>query len=123
MQLAYLTFDFSDDESGRGSFDAMASVPAARVQALLDEVARVLAWAHDRFGAAGGDDGEAGEWDYELQAQEEVATALDAAYDARAGRITLRTGRAGEPRTTVSLTLTGSPSFCEAFREAFAVDD
>ena len=53
MQLHYLDFDFSDEDSGRGSFDAMASVVPARLPALLAEVSAVLGWAGQAFGAAG----------------------------------------------------------------------
>ena len=53
MQLHYLDFDFSDEESGRGSFDAMASVVPSRLPALLAEIAAVLGWAGRAFGRAG----------------------------------------------------------------------
>src|SRR6185369_12734006 len=46
MQLDYLVFDASDEDSGRESFDAMASVAPDRLPALLAEVAAVLRWAH-----------------------------------------------------------------------------
>ena len=40
--LQYLDFDFSEDEHGLGSFDAMASVLPAQLPALQAEIARVL---------------------------------------------------------------------------------
>ncbi|NPC57046.1 hypothetical protein [Caenimonas soli] len=101
MQLHYLDFDFSDEESGRGSFDAMASVDPARLPALRAEVAAVLDWAGRTFGPAGALQDES-EWDYELQSMAEPDhPAL----------------------TTLTLTLSGSPAFCEAFRQEFAVAD
>jgi hypothetical protein len=99
MELHYLVFDFSDEESGRGSFDAMASVLPARLPALRDEVAAVLDWAHRAFGPATQSHDE-GDWGYELQEAVEP-----------------------DARTTLTLTLVGSPAFCEAFRQAFGVDD
>ena len=39
MALDYLDFEYSEDEDGNGTWDAMASVPAPRWGALLDEVA------------------------------------------------------------------------------------
>jgi hypothetical protein len=99
MQLHYLDFDFSDEDTGRGSFDAMASVLPDRLSALRAEIAAVLAWATDAFGPGGALDDQ-GEWDYELQEAAESGT-----------------------RTTLTLTLSGSPAFCEAFREHFELAD
>jgi hypothetical protein len=96
MQLHYLDFDFSDEESGRGSFDAMACVTSARLPAVRQEVAEVLAWTSAAFGPAGALEDE-GEWDYALQEVVEP-----------------------DARTTLTLTLGGSPAFCDAFRDAFS---
>ena len=63
--LQYLDFDFSEDEHGLGSFDAMASVLPAQVPALHAELTRVLAWACDAFSKGPLD--EAYDWDYDLQ--------------------------------------------------------
>ena len=97
MRLDYLDFDFSDEEDGRGSFDAMASVTAERMPALRAEIDAVLHWAGTVFGpnAESGDDGE---WDYEV-------------HDA------IRPDP--QSRTTVTFTLSGSPAFCDAFRDKF----
>ena len=121
MQLQYLDFDFSDEESGRGSFDAMASVVPARLPALLDEVGAVLRWASETFGAAGTLQDE-GEWDYELQGVAEPDTPLEIAYDRSAGAVTLSTAPSGSSRITLTLTLSGSPGFCEAFRASFGAE-
>ncbi|WP_048439448.1 hypothetical protein [Caenimonas sp. SL110] len=97
MQLEYLLFDFSDEESGNGSFDAMASVAsvsAHHVAAMNAEVQAVLAWSAAAFGVAAAlDDG--GEWDYELNQSEDGLL------------------------TTLTLTLSGTPAFCKAFSAAF----
>ena len=100
MQLDYLDFDFSDEEDGRGSFDAMASVTAERLPALRAEIDAVIAWAGSVFGpnAENGENGDEGEWDYEMSETVEA--------DA-------------ESRTTVTFTLSGSPAFCDAFRDKF----
>jgi len=116
MQLHYLVFDFSDEDSGRGSFDAMACVPAARLSALLAEAGAVLAWAHRAFGPAGALEDE-GDWDYELQGVAEPDTPVDLVYQG-GSRVVLASG-AGAAATTVTFTLSGSPGFCHAFREAF----
>ena len=99
--LQYLDFDFSDEEEGRGSFDAMASVLPDRLPALQAEIALVLDWATASFGPSAPDD--EGDWFHDLQSVVEPD--------------------AGEERTTVTLTLSGSPAFCDAFRHKFKVDE
>jgi hypothetical protein len=98
MELHYLDFEFSDEESGRGSFDAMASVLPDRLAPLRAEIEAVLAWARQTFGPAGALEDE-GEWDYALQELAEP-----------------------DARTTLSLTVSGSPGFCAAFRARFSID-
>ena len=119
MQLHYLDFDFSDEESGRGSFDAMASALPGRLPALLEEIAAVLRWAGQEFGAAGALEDE-GEWDYELQALAEPDTPLQIAYDWSARALSLSPAPDGSARITLTLTLSGSPAFCDAFRASFS---
>lgn len=120
--LDYLDFDYSEDADGHGSFDAMASAAPAQLPALQAEVLRVLQWAERAFPQARGPLDEGGEWDYELQAVEEVATTLLARVDAAAGRLELQRQASGAPRVTLSLTLGGTPAFCAALRGAFGLD-
>ncbi|MDB5944945.1 MAG: hypothetical protein JWQ13_4511 [Ramlibacter sp.] len=122
MSLDYLDFDFSEDAEGHGSFDAMAAAAPAQLPALQAEVLRVLHWAHRDFAGSRGPLDEGGDWDYELQGVQEVATTLQARYDERWGRLELRPGATGAPRVTLSLTLSGTPAFCEAFRREFGLD-
>lgn len=117
--LDWLDFESTEDEEGHGSFDAMAAAPLAQLPALQAEVARVLDWAHANFGAPGPLD-EGGVWDHELQGVREVATTL-AVTHRPGGGLALQDGATGQPRVTLSLTLTGTPQFCEAFRQAFAL--
>jgi hypothetical protein len=118
MVLQYLDFDFSDEDSGRGSFDAMASVMPSRLPALQAEIASVLRWAHAAFGPAGALQDE-GEWDFDLQAVAEPAgTALLVTCDPARGDVSLQMP-ADAARFALTLTLTGSPGFCDAFRQAF----
>lgn len=118
-EFQYLDFDFSDEESGRGSFDAMASVLPDRLPALLGEIGTVLQWAIGVFGAAGAEEDES-EWGYELQGVAEPGTPLNAVYDEDRGAVML-TPDSGQARTTLTLTLSGSPAFCDAFRERFGL--
>jgi hypothetical protein len=117
MELAYLLFDFTDEADGRGSFDAMACVLPARLDALLGEIERVLRWAHREFGQASAE----GEWDFDLLGTDAADAALAIAYDAGAGKVVLQPPSAGG--TTLTLTLAGSRAFCEALRQAFASID
>lgn len=117
--LSFLEFDASEDAEGHGSFDAMAAAAAAQLAALQAEVVRVLEWAHAQFGPPGPiDDG--GEWDLELQGVRERATPLQVQYLPARG-LDLRELDEGAPRTTISLTVSGTPAFCAAFRQAFGV--
>ncbi len=121
MTLDYLDFDYSEDPQGHGSFDAMACAAPAQFPAVRSEVQRVLAWAHREFPGARGALDDGGEWDYELQGVQEVATSLDVRYEPQAGQLQLESGATGAPRITLSLTLSGTPQFCEAFRRAFGL--
>ena len=51
MGLHFLNFDYSEDDEGRASWDAVASVAAARLPELVQEIVGLLAWAHAEFGA------------------------------------------------------------------------
>jgi hypothetical protein len=119
VKLHYLEFDSSEDADGHGSFDAMASAGPSQRAALEAEVAALLAWAHRVFPGRRGPLDDGGEWDYELQGVQEVATTLDVAYDPSTARLALEPGSTGAPRVTLSLTLTGTPQFCAAFLREF----
>lgn len=126
MHLQYLDFDFSDEDTGRGSFDAMASVTIDRLPALLAEVACVLNWCSGTFGPCTAPDmpDDVAEWDHELQAMQEPDLPLDIAFDERRGEIAMgRADGAGEAaRVTVTFTLSGSPAFCDALRDEFGIN-
>lgn len=117
VELQYLDFDFSDEETGRGSFDAMASVLSGRAPAVLAEIATVLRWATDTFGAVGPSE-EDGEWAYEVGGIIEPGTPMKVTFDEASGEVCLAPVR-GWARATFTLTLTGSAAFCEALRERF----
>jgi hypothetical protein len=120
MQLQYLDFEFSDEDSGRGSFDAMASVLPDRLPALLGEIAAVLRWAERAFGPAG-PAGDEGDWDFDLQGVAEPDAPLELAWVRATAEVTLAPQPAG--RSTLTLTLSGSPAFCAGLRAAFDLED
>jgi len=115
VELHYLDFDYTEDADGNGSFEAMASVMPAHRDALLAEVACVLRWAHDTFPGMHGPLDAGGEWDHELQGVNEVATTLELSFDAQHGRVDVRPGNTGVTRLAISLSVVGTPAFCDAF--------
>lgn len=121
MALDYLDFDYSEDEEGTGTWDAMASVSAARVPALAAEIEQVLLWASRDFTGRQGAIDEGGDWDYDLQAQDDAGATLPVSFDARSGSLQLAASATG--RTTVTLSLSGSSWFGEALRSAFELDE
>lgn len=121
MSLQYLDFDYSEDEHGHGSFEAMASVPAYRVAAVRAEVARVLDWAFAAFPDMRAPLEEGGEWDYHLEGQQEWSVPEALRYDEVTGQFTSQPGAPGEARHMLTLTLGGSAQFCDAFRQHFGV--
>lgn len=121
MQLQYLDFEFSDEENGRGSFDAMASVFPDRVPAVLAEMTQVLRWAVDAFGSAGQLE-EDSEWAHAVQAIIEPSTPLKVLVDEGSGEVSLEPV-GGSKRVTFTITLTGSRAFCDALRQRFELGD
>ena len=122
MSLNYLDFDYSEDTEGVGVFDAMASTGAQQLGAVHAEVVQVLAWAHSAFAGRRAPVGEGGDWDYDLQGMQELSLPEFLDYDEEGRRLRVRTGPAGAPRHTVTLSIGGTAAFCAAFRERFAPD-
>ena len=121
MSLQYLDFDYSEDEHGHGCFEAMASVPAQRVAAVREEIARVLDWAFENFPDLRAPLEEGGEWDYQLESQQEWAVPEVLRYDEVTGKFSVQSGAPGEPRHVLTLVLSGSAPFCAAFGQRFGL--
>lgn len=94
--LHFLSFDASGDTDGVHTFDALASTSRERHAAVLQEVEGVLAWATRRFPDGPGDLDEGASWCHDLQ------VTPDGDW------------------VTVSLSLSGTAAFGEAFARAFA---
>ncbi|MET1113557.1 MAG: hypothetical protein ABWY08_01200 [Comamonas sp.] len=120
MPLDYLDFDYSEDDEGTASWDALASVTAERLPALTAEVEQLLRWAGRTFAGRRGPIEEGGDWDFDLQAQEDEGRPLAVAFDGASGRLQLAAppGR----RITLSLTLSASAAFSEALRNHYGID-
>lgn len=119
MTLHFLDFDYSEDDEGTGTFDAMASAAPSQVAALHAEVAAVLTWAHACFPDACGPSEDGGLWQYDLQGLQEITTPVAMDFDAATGRIVATPGTPAPPRSTVTLSLSGHAEFCAALRSAF----
>ena len=110
-ELNYLVFDRSEDEDGNANWDAMASVTASRVPDLVAEVQAVLTWADAHFKCAPLDEG--GDWDLDLQAQDDEGQPLPVHWDAAARQLQLSAAGAG--RATLSLSISGASQFVRSF--------
>jgi len=96
--MHYLAFDLVDGTDGVSTFEAMASTGPDAHAAVLAEAQAVLDWAWRRFPGAHGAVEEGGDWFHDLQ-----VSAEDGGWH------------------TVTLTLSGSAAFAEAFEAAFGV--
>lgn len=94
--MHYLTFDLSDNDDGVTTLEALASTPAAQHEAVMAEVQQVLDWAWREFPHTHGAADDGMDWDHDLQVQVEAG-----GWHA------------------VTLTLTGSARFVEAFMAVF----
>ena len=121
MTLDYLDFDYSEEADGNGSFDAMASVAPQQLPAVHAEIAAVLVWAHDAFAGRRDAPDEGGDWDFDLQSQQEFSVAETLRFDEATGLLSVQPGEPGAPRHTVSLSIGGSPVFCDALRAQFEI--
>jgi hypothetical protein len=116
MNLLFLEFDSSEDGEGEVCWDALAEPAPRYTQALLHEVTQLLAWAH-RFGAQGpGPLEEGAEWDFDLQIRQGDTPVL-ALWDSAQERLALSLAPTADEAITLSLSLSGSPAFAQAFLE------
>jgi hypothetical protein len=94
--MRFLTFDISDSTDGVTTLEAMASTSAEQHGAVLAEAQQVLDWAWRRFPDSHGPVEDGMDWDHDLQVHVE-----------------------DDRWHTVTLTLTASPLFAEAFAADF----
>ena len=98
--LRLLTLDFSDNDEGVVTIEALASTPPAQYAAALAEAQRILDWAWRVFPHTHAPADEGGQWDHDLQA-----------------------GVEGDGWHAVTLTLTGTAEFAREFGAAFGEQD
>ena len=122
MTLRYLHFDYAEDSEGTGTLEAMAATWPELVAAVQAEVVQVLDWAHTAFAGRCGPLDEGGDWDFDLQGQQEFTAPETWHYDPLAHRLSVLAGLPGKPRHTVTLCLSGNADFCAAFRQQFGLE-
>lgn len=120
MPLDYLDFDYSEDDEGTASWDALASVAAERLPALTAEVEQLLRWASHAFAGRRGPIEEGGDWDYDLHAHQDDGQPLAIDFDATSAR--LQHAPATGQRIELGLTLSASAAFSQALRQRYAID-
>lgn len=119
MRLHFLDFDYSDDDEGTVTWDAVASVPSLRLEELEREVITVLAWAHLQFGALRGPVESGGLWNYDLQYERDSQPLLPLCYDTETQRLTPAPVASPGERVTLTLSLGGGQAFSMAFATHF----
>jgi hypothetical protein len=122
LSLDYLHFDYAEGSDGTATLEAMASTWPEQVPAVHAEVARVLAWAHAEFPGRRGPLEEGFDWDFDLHGMRELTAPEALHYDEAARQLTVEAGPPGRPRHTLTLSLSGSAEFCEAFKRQFVLD-
>jgi hypothetical protein len=120
MDLQLLDFDYSEDTEGVVCWDALAQPLPHHNHALLNEVLRVLVWAHgfDAQGPGSLEDG--ANWDSDLQATLHPSgpnpQAARLVFEADKGLLVMPEADLAHP-LALSLSLSGTPGFAQAFRE------
>lgn len=121
MPLHFLDFDYSEDEEGTSTWDAVANVPMERLQDLQREVSTVLAWADAEFGPLRGPMESGCLWNYDLQC-ERLGHPLQALhYDPDTRLLQPSPHASPGERVGLSLSLSGGPVFADAFRARFGL--
>jgi hypothetical protein len=122
MDLQYLEFDCSEDTEGIVCWDALAQPAASHTVALLREVTQLLAWA-SRFSPQGpGPLDEGSDWDFDLHVHlhkphSQHSTPTQALWHGEQQTLDIHPAPGPEERVELSLSLSGTSAFAQAFRE------
>lgn len=124
MNLEFLEFDCSEDTDGVVCWDALAHPAARHTTALLHEVTQLLVWA-SRFSPQGpGPLDEGADWDFDLQvqlhsahSQHNTPAQAQTYWHAAQQTLDIRPAPGPDERVELSLSLSGTPAFAQAFRE------
>lgn len=122
MTLRFLDFECSEDADGGHTWEAVASVSAARWPEVLAEARGVLVWAHQAFPAGPGALDDGADWGCAIDARREPDHPLDLWFDAALGQwqgdVRVPEPEAGTTAFhTLTLTLCGHVAFADAFSQ------
>ena len=119
--LDYLIFDYSEDEEGGATWDAMATVTTDRWPALQAEVLQVLHWADQQFPRQRGALDEGATWDFDISLSDSAGRDFRPVVQGQP----LALQHAALPAVdtlTLTLTLTGRTVFADALLQAFELE-
>jgi hypothetical protein len=116
MNLQFLEFDCSEDGDDVVCWDALAQPASRHTRALLHEVAQVLTWCHRWSPRSPGALEEGADWDFDLQIQW-GSSAIQAHWDTPTQTVVLSPTPTEIDEISLSLSISGVPAFCVAFRE------
>lgn len=119
--LDYLIFDYSEDEEGGATWDAMATVTPDRWPALQAEVLQVLHWADQQFPRQRGALDEGATWDFDISLSDSAGRDLRPAVQGQPLVLQHAPLPAGDA-LTLTLTLTGRAVFADALLQAFELE-
>jgi hypothetical protein len=116
MNLQFLEFDSSEDGDDVVCWDALAQPASRHTSALLHEVAQVLTWCHRWSHRSPGALEEGADWDFDLKIHLD-SSAIQALWDNPTQTMVLSPSPNESHEISLSLSISGVPAFCAAFRE------
>lgn len=115
-KLHFLIFDLLDADDLSHTWQAMASVPPARVPALMEEVSGVATWLQSRTGGPPLTLDEGGDWDMWLDVQADGQATRQITWSETVHRPDELTFPTHTQWVTVTLTLAVGTAWAEAFQ-------
>ena len=120
--LHYLIFEETASDGHSLTWEAMASVPPARLPAVLDEAAHVMAWVTQYLGAPPCPLDDGGEWDALLEVQAEGGAPRCLPWVSNSGHIQPLLIPENTPWVTVTVTLVVCSAWADSFLAAWHSD-
>jgi hypothetical protein len=121
MNLQFLEFDCSEDSQGLVCWDALAQPAAHHIPALLEEVRQLLIWAHHFGPQAPGPLEDGADWDFDLQIRCGNMQ-VNCLWQSADGKLELSPQPASGEEIVLSLSISGTPEFAQAFRDQWNTD-